>query len=135
MSSTQTQTQDELEAAAAFGAGPAQYGLSSELARLCLPSEFKDLHRKLAWVDSICLLFLLIGLVGLKEPKIVERPLTQRTDVVPVVIIPPEDQPKQEPEVKQDDTQPQDTPMDTPQVAVVVAAADPSTVAFSVPVV
>src|SRR5205807_3794698 len=87
-----------------------------------------------AWVDSICLLFLLIGLVGLKAPKVVTKPLAQPQDSVPVIFTPPEEQPKVQPEVKQDEPEPQEQPLDTPQVAMVVAAADPSTVAFAVPV-
>lgn len=110
------------------------YELSSDLARLCLPSEYRDSNRVLAWVNSICFLFLLIGLVGLKAPKVVQRPLSEPQEIVPVVFTPPEEQPKVQPEVKQDEPEPQDKPLDTPQVAMVVAAADPSQVAFAVPV-
>jgi protein TonB len=109
--------------------------LSDDLARLCLPQEFRDSYRILAWVDSICFLFLLIGLVGLRPPKIVERPLNQPNDVIPVVFTPPEEPPKTEPEVKPDEQQqPQDTPEETPQVVAVVAVADSANVAFAVPV-
>ncbi len=110
------------------------YTLSSDLAKLCLPSEFRDDNRKLAWVNSICFLFLLIGAIGLKAPKVVQRPVTGPAEVVPVVFTPPEELPKPQPEVKPDEPQP-DTTMDTPQVATVVAAADASQVAFAVPVV
>ncbi len=111
------------------------YQLSDDLARLCLPQEYKDACRTLAWVNSICFLFLLIGMVGLKPPKVIQRPLSEPPDVVPVVFTPPEEQPKTEPEVKPDETQPpQETQEETPQVMTVVAAADPSAVAFAVPV-
>jgi protein TonB len=117
-----------------FGNTPRNYTLSSDLARLCLPSEYRDSNRVLAWVNSICLLFLLIGLVGLRPPKVIQKPLSEPQEIVPVVFTPPEEQPKNEPEVKQDEPEPKEQPLDTPQVAVVVAAADPSTVAFAVPV-
>lgn len=117
-----------------FAHAARNYALSSDLAKLCLPSEYRDSNRVLAWVNSICFLFLLIGLVGLKAPKIGVRPLSEPQDIVPVVFTPPEEQPKVQPEVKQDEPEPQDQPLDTPQVATVVAAADPSTVAFAVPV-
>ena len=117
-----------------FSQAAGNYTLSSDLARLCLPTEYQDTTRVLAWVNSICFLFMLIGLVGLKAPRIVERPLTPLTEVVPVIFTPPEEQPKPQPEVKQDEPEPQDKPLDTPQVAVVVAAADASQVAFAVPV-
>ena len=118
----------------AFGHTSQDYALSSDLAKLCLPSEYRDSNRVLAWVNSICLLFLLIGLVGLKAPGVVQRPLSEPQEIVPVVFTPPEEQQKIEPEVKQDEPEPQNQPLDTPQVATVVAAADPSTVAFAVPV-
>jgi protein TonB len=116
-----------------FDASAQGYALSDDLARLCLPSQFKDSYRRLAWVDSICLLFLIIGLIGLKAPPVVERPVVPPTENVPVVFTPPEEQPK--PEVaKPDEPPPPDTPLEAPQVAIVVAAADPSQVAFAVPV-
>ena len=110
------------------------YQLSDELARLCLPAEFRDEYRTLAWVNSVCFLFLVIGLVGLKPPKVVVRPLAEVAEPIAVELPPPQEQPQVQTEVQPDDT-PQDTSVDAPQVAVVVAAADPSQVAFAVPVV
>jgi TonB family protein len=120
----------------AFESGGSRYQLSDDLARLCLPQEYRDSYRTLAWVNSICFLFLLIGLVGLKPPPVVVRPLAEVTDVVPVVFTPPEEPPKTEPEIKQEepDEQPSSTPTEAPQVAAVVAAADSPAVAFAVPV-
>jgi len=111
------------------------YQLSDDLARLCLPQEYKDSYRKLAWVNSICFLFLLVGLVGLKPPMIHVRQIAAANEVVPVIFTPPEEQPKPE-ESKPDEPEPQptDTPAEAPQVAQVVAAADPASVAFAVPV-
>jgi hypothetical protein len=108
-----------------------QYALSSDLAKLCLPGEFKDSYRNLAWVNSICFLFLLVGLAGFKAPKIVVRPLKKPVEAMEVYLPPPE-QPKVEPQVKQEEPEPQDQPVETPQVTVVAAAADPSAVAFPV---
>jgi len=53
---------------------------------------------------------------------------------VPVIFTPPDEPPKAEPEAKPDEEQPQETQADTPQVVTVVAVADSSSVAFSVPV-
>src|SRR5437764_1431396 len=133
MSETSVPTDPSILGSSAFGQPSQNYALSSDLARLCLPSEYRDSNRVLAWVNSICFLFLLIGLVGIKAPKVVVRPLSEPQDVVPVIFIPPEEQPKIQPEVKQEEPEPQETPLDTPQVATVVAAADPSQVAFAVP--
>jgi hypothetical protein len=48
--------------------GSHDYALSSDLARLSLPAEYVDSYRNLAWTNSICFLFLVIGLIGLKAP-------------------------------------------------------------------
>ena len=111
-----------------------QYTLSSDLAKLCLPAASKDANRKLAYTNSICLFFLVVGLVGLKMPKPYVRPLPEVVDSAPVVFLPP-DQP---PPVQQDTPQDQpeesrDAALDAPVVATVVAA-DASAVAFAVPV-
>jgi periplasmic protein TonB len=116
---------------------PKQYRLSDDLARLCLPQEFKDSYRKLAWVDSICFLFLVVGLIGLKAPKVVEHPLSEPVEVVQVEFVPPPEPPKTPPQVQPDEPPPDDsqsTPQDTPQVVQVVAAANSADVAFAVPV-
>ncbi len=111
-----------------------EYTLSSDLAKLCLPQEFRDTNRRLAWVNSVCLLFLIIGLIGVKPPKIVERPIKPPVEIVPVVFTPPPEQPKPEPNEQPPPTeQPPTTSMDTPTVATVVAASD-ANVAFAVPV-
>jgi protein TonB len=111
-----------------------QYQLSDDLARLCLPSEYKDATRTLAWVNSICLLFLVIGLIGVKQPIIVKRPLSEIVEPVAVELPPPQEQPQIQPDTPPEET-PQETTTDVPQVVAVVAAADPSQVAFAVPVV
>ena len=110
------------------------YQLSDDLARLCLPREFKDAYRTLAWVNSVCALFLVIGMVGFRAPKVIERPLSEINEPVPVIFTPPEEQPKQVTEQpKPDEPEPTDTPAETPQVVTMVAPAD-AKVAFSVPV-
>jgi len=110
------------------------YALSSDLARLCLPAQYKDTNRKLAWANSICFLFLLVGLVGIKAPQIFQRPLAQATDPIMVTLPPPEDQPPPPPEVMREQEQPQDTPQDMPRVTPVVAVAPSENVTFAVPV-
>jgi len=115
-------------------ANPHDYTLSSDLARLSLPQEYKDSNRRLAWVNSICCAFLLIGIVGLKPPKVRIKPLSTVTDVVPVIITPPEEPPKPvTPEQPPEPDQPKEATPDTPVVATVVAA-NPAAAAFAVPV-
>lgn len=118
-----------------FAPAPSDYQLSDDLARLCLPHEFKDSYRKLAWANSVCFLFLVIGLIGLKSPRVFVRPLSAVVDTAPVVFTPPEEQPKP-PEVKPDEQEPppEDTAVDAPQIAPVVAVMPSPGVAFAVPV-
>lgn len=64
------------------------YGLKSELTRYSLPSTRRDPNQKLAWVNSICLLFLLIGIFGASEGVISIKPVPPIHQIVPVVLQP-----------------------------------------------
>ena len=111
-----------------------RYTLSSDLAKLCLPAATRDANRKLAYANSICLLFLVVGLVGLKMPQPYVRPLPEVVDIVPVIFTPPDQPPPQQTDQPED--QPEETEeaaLDAPVVATVVAA-DASAVRFAVPV-
>jgi TonB family protein len=104
--------------------------LSSDLARLCLPQEYQDADRRWAWVNSICCAFLLIGIVGLKPPEVHVKPMTEMTDVVPIIITPLEEPAKTE---APEPDQTSDVTPDAPVVATAVAA-DPTTATFAVPI-
>jgi hypothetical protein len=43
--------------------------LKSELARICLPAPHAHAERNLAWTNSICLLFLIIGWLASVRPR------------------------------------------------------------------
>src|SRR6266446_7361662 len=118
---------------AGFGPAAHDYSLTSDLARLSLPAEYRDQYRTLAWVNSICFLFLMIGIVGLKAPRVVVRQISEAVETVPVVFTPPEEQPKPETQPEPDEPQP-DTPVEAPQVVTIVAAVDSPSVAFAVPI-
>ena len=64
------------------------YELKDELARLCLPSAKRDANLKLAWVNSICIFFLLIGIFGARRGIIAIKPVPRIQEIVPVVIQP-----------------------------------------------
>lgn len=66
-------------------AGAGGYQLKSELARICLPAPHAHDQRHLAWTNSICLLFLLIGLLGFQwapPPPIAVRHVEEAQPVV-----------------------------------------------------
>lgn len=107
---------------------------ASDLSKLCLPQEYKDSNRQLAWVNSICCLFLFIGAVGFSPPKVYVRSLSEVTEAIPVIIVPPEDTPKPPPTEQPNDPEPSaEATLDAPVLATVVAA-DASTAVFAVPV-
>jgi protein TonB len=64
------------------------YELKDELARLCLPSAGRDANLKLAWVNSVCILFLLIGIAGARRGLIAIKPVPPIQEIVPVVVQP-----------------------------------------------
>jgi protein TonB len=67
---------------------PTIYELKDDLARLCLPAAHHDPDRKLAWVNSICLLFLLIGLLGAHRSDIDIPPVPPIQQIIPIVVEP-----------------------------------------------
>ena len=109
------------------------YELNSELARVGLHATDGDPDRKLAWVNSICTLFLLIGIVGSTPASIRIKPLPRIEEVNAAIVepLPPppqvtSDQQNQEPQ--NDQEQP-----DIPQV--VVVTLESPTINFSVPTI
>src|SRR5207302_3234831 len=135
MNSAPTTTAQSSAARNAPGAFNAHgYALRSDIAQFCLPAANRDANRKLAYVNSICLLFLVIGLAGLNPPKLEQKFPERAQEFVPVEIVQPPEPPKVEPQPQQERPEQQpDTPVEMPQVATVVAA-DPSQVKFAVPV-
>lgn len=64
------------------------YELKNELARLCLPSASRDANLKLAWINSICILFLVIGLAGARRGIISIKNVLPIQEIVPIVVMP-----------------------------------------------
>jgi periplasmic protein TonB len=110
-----------------------RYELNSELARVGLHATESDPDRKLAWVNSICILFLLIGIAGSRPAAIRIKSLPPIEEVNAAIVepLPPppqvqSDQQKQEP---QDDQEQPDTPQ------VVVVTLESPKINFSVPTI
>jgi len=109
------------------------YELNSELARVGLHATDRDPNRKLAWVNSICILFLLIGIAGSRPASIRIKPLPPVAEVNAAIVepLPPPPQvqsAQQNPEPQNDQEQPT-----APQVVVVTLNAP--TIDFSVPTI
>jgi len=104
------------------------YELKDELARFCLPSANRDPNLKLAWVNSICILFLVIGIVGARRGIISVKPVPPIREIVPVVLEPMTLPPQMTVEKK--------TPTEeNNQARVVVALPSAPNVSFSVPTI
>jgi TonB family protein len=104
------------------------YELKDELARLCLPQANRDPNLKLAWVNSVCILFLLIGITGARRGVIAIRPVPPIREEVPVVVLPtvlPPQAVAQKPEQAEQNNQPQ----------VLVALPNAPNINFGVPTI
>ena len=106
------------------------YELKDELARLSLPAARREADQKLAWVNSICLLFLLIGLFGARRGLIDVKPAPPLQEMVPVILEPV----TLPPQVRAEKPEPADeTKNDSPQVVVTIPQSP--AVSFSVPTI
>ena len=105
--------------------------MKSELARFCLPPANRDPNRKLAWVNSICIFILLIGLVGAKPGSISRQSPPALVEVVPTIIEPTPPPPATEEPQPRNEAE-QDKP-DTPQV--VVVTPETPAINFAVPTI
>jgi protein TonB len=66
--------------------GAGGYQLKSELARICLPAPHAHSRRHLAWTNSICLLFLVVGLAGFRSAPPPRIPAKLVEEPAPVVL-------------------------------------------------
>lgn len=107
------------------------YGLKSDLARLCLPAANRDPNRELAWMNSICVLFLLIGILGARPPEVVVRPLPPLdVEIIPAIIEPIVPATQAQEQAQEQETADQDQPA-PPQV--VAVTLDAPSINFAVP--
>jgi len=107
------------------------YPLKSELSRLSLHATERESSGKLAWVNSICILFLLIGVFGSRLGEASIKPLPPLEVAVPAIVEPVPPPQTTTPE-RQQDTSENERP-DTPQV--VVVTPDAPNISFSVPTI
>ncbi len=106
--------------------------LKSELARRALHATDRDPNRKLAWANSICILFLLVGILGFKPGTIAIKPLApieQASAALVEPVIPPPQAIAPEPQEEQTDSEHSDAPQ------VVVVTPDAPSINFAVPTI
>jgi len=108
------------------------YALKSELAHVSLRATERDGSRKLSWVNSICILFLLIGAIGSKSGKASIQPLPPLEMAVPAIVEPVPPPPQTTVQEQQQESSENEKP-DTPQVVVVTPEAP--NINFAVPTI
>jgi len=107
------------------------YELTDELARLCLPATNRDPDRKLAWMNSVCILFLLVGVFGAKPASISIKPVPPIEAIAPVILEPVP--PPQTVTANEDENE---TERQTPEASqVVVVTPNAPDINFSVPTI
>lgn len=107
------------------GAAPPDYRLKSDLAQCCLPSANRDEARRLAYVNSICLVFLVTGLLGVRRPDLITREPEPPVARILVEKLEPTTAPPPSQEAPPpDETSSEPPPVDAPVVAVAVAPPD-----------
>ncbi|HLH53621.1 MAG TPA: hypothetical protein VKY92_08395, partial [Verrucomicrobiae bacterium] len=85
----------------------------SELARAAVHSADRDPARRLAWLNSICIIFLLIGIFGSRPASIRIKPLPPVEEASAVIVEPLPPPPRTLPEQQTEepkDREPADTP-------------------------
>ena len=108
------------------------YHLRSDLARVCLPNPQGRPERSLAWVNSICFLFLVVALSGARPRLPAPKAVPPLEEPVPIIIqpLPPTPPPQAEQPNKEESI---DDKVPAPRV-VVVTLNSPA-INFSVPTI
>jgi protein TonB len=103
------------------------YQLKSDLARVCLPAPERTAYRRLGWVNSVCLFFLLIGVMGAQSRLPAQKAVPPLERPMPVIVepLPPAAPPSAEPKQNEEDK-----PETPPLVAVTI---DTPAINFAVP--
>lgn len=106
---------------------------SEDLVRFCLEMDPAESRRKLAWVNSICAIYLLIGLIGLRPPPLdIVRQAQPAEEIVPTVIEPPVSTMQQ---ISADSNSEQVSEKPSEEGAGVAVTVDSPDISFSVPTV
>jgi TonB family protein len=105
------------------------YELKDELTRLCLPAAGRDPNLKLAWMNSVCILFLLIGVFGARRGLIAIKPAPPLEEIIPVILQPITLTPQETTEKKET----VEDKNDVPRVAVVIPQSP--NISFSAPTI
>jgi TonB family protein len=105
------------------------YELKSELARWSMVSRRSQSDRRLGWANSVCLLFLFIGLVGAQTRQPIPKPVAPLEEAAPIIVEPLPPPPTEATRA------PEQAEPEKNAAPVVVVVPNAPTVNFSVPTV
>jgi len=108
------------------------FEVKSELALLCLPAAKRDAGKQMAWMNSICLVFLAIGVFG-KPASVHIGPPAQTEEIVAAILEPPILLPQTAVQALTPDPDVPPEHAETPQV--VVVTPDSPHILFAVPTI
>jgi protein TonB len=108
------------------------YHLKSDLARVCLPDPQGHPQRTLAWLNSICFLFLFVAVFGARLRLPAPKPVPPLEEPVPIIIQP---LPQRPPPRADQPGRDQATEEKQPAPPVVVVTPDSPAISFAVPTV
>ena len=108
-------------------------GAADDLARFCFEPDVIEANRRLAWVNSICLVYLIIGLIGIKPRAVVVRKPAGPADEAVATIIEPATLPVIPPAAADPATEPASGQPAAGGAAIVAVTLDSPAVVFSVP--
>ncbi len=112
-----------------------EYQLHSDLALYCLPRANRDDSRKLAWANSVCLMFVIVAILGIRQPVFVLREPAPPTPLIPVELPPPADHEIPPPSANEEPSlEPELDDLAPPQVIAPILVASPENVAFANPI-
>jgi TonB family protein len=106
-------------------------GYSDDLARFCLEPDRAESNRRLAWINSICLVYLIIGVLGLRPPPLEVSRRVSLEEAVPTIIEPVVNPLQQ----VSPDSGPEAAASEPSASDVIAVTLDSPAVAFSVPTV
>jgi hypothetical protein len=109
----------------------AGYQLKSDLARVCLPAPGRVVSRRLAWANSISLVFLVIGVLGAQSRLPARRAVPPLERPVAVIVEPLPPVPPPTAEAKLTEQQNEDDNAETPRI--VAVTLDTPAINFAVP--
>ena len=109
--------------------------LRSELLRACFPLPETRSERPVIWMNAICVAFLAVGVLGIRQSSnvLADRSQINESAFIPVEVFQPPPPPPESEAVRSEELTPEDVKLPALPTLPVVAIDDPTKAAFAVP--